>query len=194
MRVAPHGGSKAKERGWAVSHHYRCTEVAHLSIEVKRTDSFVLDAVAELLRDPRLVAALTAPDPHLDADRERRSALTARLAGFERDYEDGLIDGRRRAKAVTKVEADLAEVEERIASSAQAHASSSVLAAVDPGQAFLDAPVDIQRAVLRTVLAVEVRTTEDVIKEKAKTKDARCPGDRLRLTRPGQPEGQAAAS
>jgi site-specific DNA recombinase len=186
MRVAPHGGSKAKERGWAVSHHYRCTEAAHLTIEVQRTDRFVLGAVAELLRDPRLVAALTAPDPHLDADRERRSALAARLAGFERDYEDGLIDGRRFAKAAAKVEADLAEVEERIAASVQAHTSSAVLAAVNPGQAFLDAPLDVQRAVLRTVLAIEVLPSP--------RRGMPWTSDRLRLTRPGQPEGEAAAS
>jgi site-specific DNA recombinase len=38
----------------------------------------------------------------------------------------------------------------------QAATVSPLFSSVDPGAAFLDAPVDVQRAVLRSVLRVEV--------------------------------------
>ena len=54
------------------------------------------------------------------------------------------------------IEAELSEVEERLAQGVQQAAVLPVFSSVDPGQAFLDAPIDIQRAVLRAVLRVEV--------------------------------------
>ena len=54
------------------------------------------------------------------------------------------------------IAAELAVVDARIADAIQRAAASPIASAPDPGAAFLDAPVDIQRAVLAAVLRVEV--------------------------------------
>ena len=52
--------------------------------------------------------------------------------------------------------------------------TSPVLSAVDPGQAFLDAPLDIQRAVLAATVRVEV--------DRAPKRGVAWSSDRLRLS------------
>lgn len=148
MRVAPHSQTKR--------HHYRCGEQAHLSIAVGKTDRFVRDVVAEKLRDPRLVAALTEPDPRLDEYRAQRQNLESKLARIEADYDAGHLTGSEYRAKKDRAESDLGEVDRLIGISTQRSTSSPVLAAADPGLAFLDAPIDVQRAVLRAVLAVTI--------------------------------------
>jgi DNA invertase Pin-like site-specific DNA recombinase len=178
MKAAPHSQSKR--------HHYRCTDQAHLSIAVGPTDRYVAGVVAELLRDPRVVAAMTEPDPHLEEWRAARVNATARLARFEADYESGLIDGVRFARLTAKAEADLIDLDERIAASVQRAQSSDVLAARDPGLAFLEAPLDVQRAVLRALLIVTI--------EPAAKRGAHWSSDRIRLDRPTPPHEEAASA
>ncbi len=48
------------------------------------------------------------------------------------------------------------EIEDQLAEAAQQATVSPVFSALDPGRAFLDAPLDIQRGVVRSVLRVEV--------------------------------------
>jgi hypothetical protein len=112
--------------------------------------------VAELVRDPRIDAAMSPETPDLAADREQRSALAARLEAFESDYALGNITGLQLAKATATVEVELAKVDARLAKGLSRSASSSVLRVPDPGQAFLDAQIDIQRAVLASVLRLDV--------------------------------------
>jgi len=65
-------------------------------------------------------------------------------------------------------------VDSRIATAVQR--STSVLSALDPGATFLAAPVYVQRAVLRSLLRVEVLP--------ASRRGVPWSSDRLRLTRP----------
>lgn len=154
---------KCKERGKQKCdcprmYHYRCSEVAHLSIAAIKTDDFVREVVAERVRDPRLIHALTAnADDAMQGLRDRRQVLVTSLAQTEADYDDDLIDARRYKAKTAKINEELVEIEERLALGVQATTVSPVFNAVDPGAAFLDAPVDVQRAVLRSVLTVTVR-------------------------------------
>jgi DNA invertase Pin-like site-specific DNA recombinase len=156
MRVTPFGGT-ASRPGTPRTHHYRCSESAHLTIKVAETDEHVRAVVADLVRDPLVVAAM---HPHEDAarvaDRERRSLLTARLAGFEADYAEGMVTGAQLRRASERVRAEVEEIDARLVAMTQRETSLPVLDAADPGAAFLAAPVDVQRAVLRAVLRVEV--------------------------------------
>ena len=138
--------------------HYRCSEKAHLSISAVPADEFVRRSVAELVRDPRIVAALTAgkAGDALAADRERRAVLAARLESFQDDYAAGAITGRQLAKATATVTAEIEAIDVRMASGLQRSAASEILSRRDPGAAFLKAPVDVQRAVVRTVCTVTV--------------------------------------
>ena len=90
------------------------------------------------------------------ADRRITPRQRTRLDQIEHDYDEGLIDGRRYHSARGRVEAEIAEIEERLAAGVQAATVSPIFASVDPGQMFLDSPLDVQRAVLRSVLRVEV--------------------------------------
>lgn len=154
LRAAPFGGTPS--HSGVRKYHYRCSASAHLTIHTERTDDFVRGVVAELVRDPRVVAAMRPDDAHLAGDRERRATLAARLEGFETDYALGRITGAQLQKATTRVSEELAQVDARLASGLRQSAAASVAGAADPGAAFLRAPLDVQRAVLSAVLTVEV--------------------------------------
>ncbi|MFF2452124.1 recombinase family protein [Isoptericola sp. NPDC058082] len=157
MRVTAIGGTGAKRGGKRV-YHYRCQAAAHLTIAQGLTDRHIVDVVARHLQDPRVVAAMTpdTEDGTLAEAREQRAVLVARLEGTERDYDEDLIDARRYAAKRDKITAELAEVDARLVAATQQTMASPIAGAVDPAEAFRAAPVDIQRAVLREILTVEV--------------------------------------
>jgi DNA invertase Pin-like site-specific DNA recombinase len=140
---------------------YRCVENLHLTISEEPTDEHVRGVVAEIVKDPRVVASLGASRDQetsalVAADRKQRDVLAARLDSFERDYAAGAITGAQLAKAAARVQADIQEVETRLAKAVQRAAASPLFAAPDPGAAFLAAPVDLQRSVLSTLVTVKV--------------------------------------
>lgn len=174
MRVAPHGGTYGPKSKAQRKHLYRCSQQAHLTITTAPTDEYVREVVAELVRDPRVVAAMHPQDANLADAREQRTKLAARLEAFETDYALGRITGAQLQRATAAVSHELAEVDERLASALRQSTSSSVLRAADPGDAFLNAPIDVQRAVLSTVLRVEVMP--------AAQRGTAWTADRLRIT------------
>lgn len=154
LRATPHGGTHARQ--YERRYLYRCSSSAHLTIGQRQTDEYVRGVVAELVRDPRIVSAMSPESPDLAVDRDKRTRLSSRLEAFETDYALGNISGVQLAKATATVETELAKVDARLATGLSRSASSSVLRAPDPGHAFLDAPIDVQRAVLSSVLEVVV--------------------------------------
>lgn len=173
LRVTRNGREGAKR------HYYRCSERAHLLINQEATDRYVLDAVADVVRDPRIVALMQPEAIDLAPMREERRVLEARLERFERDYALGNVSGAQLSKATALVTKELADVDARIAKAVQQSASSPILSAADPGEAFLAAPLDIQRAVIASVVRVEVQPAQRI--------GAAWSGDRVRLT-PVHPE------
>lgn len=158
MRHAPYArrfkdGTRGERR-----HLYRCSgDTAHLTINAAPTDEHVKKVVAEMCRDPRVVAAMTGGDEALlAAGRERRAVLAASLARTERDYDEDLIDARTRKRKVEKIEAEMVEIDQRLADGAKRTATGAIFAAPDPGAAFLAAPLDLQRAVVSMVVGIEV--------------------------------------
>lgn len=159
MRVTALGSTPSRENQ-ARTYHYRCTASAHLTVLQTKTDAHVRSAVAGLVRDLASSRRCTLrDDDRLSVDRGRRAVLTARLAAFERDYASGAITGSQLKKATDTVAGELAEVDARLVDALRQSTSSPIVSAVDPGQAFLDAPVDVQRVVLAAVLTVEVLPT-----------------------------------
>jgi site-specific DNA recombinase len=137
--------------------NYRCRENNHLTIDAAKTDEWIRGVVAEMVRDDRIRQALTrGTGDAIAADRERRRQLVLRLEQTERDYDEDLIDARRFKTKSQKVEDEIAEIDARMASDLQQSETAKVMNAPDPGAAFLDAPLDIQRGVLRSVLSVTV--------------------------------------
>lgn len=144
-------------RGGRRRYYYRCVDLNHLMIRQDLTDEFILSTVARLVRDPRVVAAMQPHGEDLAPDRLRRQVLLTRLENFEADYANGMVTGPQLQKATESVQAELREVDDRLAVSVRRSTASPIAAALDPGLAFLDAPLDVQRAVLTAVLAVEVK-------------------------------------
>jgi DNA invertase Pin-like site-specific DNA recombinase len=141
---------------------YRCGGFGkpgkHMTTVAHATDAYVRGEVAKIVRDSRIVRAMTAGETDvMQADRERRSLLVTRLEQTEADYDEDLIDARRYKAKTERLTAELAEIEERLAEGVQQAQALPIFADVDPGAAFLAAPLDIQRAVLRAVLRVEVQ-------------------------------------
>jgi len=155
MRTAPNGGTPSKPH----SRHtiYRCVNSAHLTVRADYTDKYVREVVAEKLRDPR-VRALLAPDraPELASARDEIAALRSDLERFEDDYAAKKLSADQLFRFTQRTEAEIADVQERQARLLRTSRLSSILRADDPGAAFLDAPIDVQRAVLAAVLHVEV--------------------------------------
>ncbi|WP_353828210.1 recombinase family protein [Agromyces sp. SYSU T0242] len=175
LRAAAFGGTNARPNH-VRKYHYRCSGAAHLMVLQEPTDAYVRDVVAELVRDPRVIAALSPKAPDLSAERERRAVLETRLSTFEHDYALGDLTGAQLRKATETVKQAIEEIDAALANAVQRSAASPVVGAADPGQAFLDAPIDVQRAVLATVLRVEVLPRPEGMRGKAWT------ADRLRLT------------
>lgn len=137
--------------------NYRCREHNHLTIDAEKTDAWVREVVAEMVRDERIVAALTqGSGDAIAADRERRKQLVLRLEQTDHDYDDDLIDARRYRAKADRITAEIAEVDERMATDLQQSATAKIMNAPDPGAAFLAAPLDVQRAVVRSVLVITV--------------------------------------
>jgi site-specific DNA recombinase len=131
-------------------------------------------AVAELVRDSRVVAAMHPENAQLAAAREQRSMIAARLGSFETDHAMGRITGAQLQKATASVNGELAHIDAKLAPALRRSTSSTVTAAADPGSAFLEAPIDVQRAVLAMVLKVEI--------QRATIRGASWSGDRLKIT------------
>ncbi|AZS39970.1 hypothetical protein CVS54_01288 [Microbacterium oxydans] len=156
MRPAPYGGTNSN-KGRTRKFLYRCTGQAHLTISTDPTDAYVRGAVAEMIRDPRVMAAMRpGEDSVIAADREERAKLSRRLDAFERDYAAGDITAKQLRAATERVSAEIEAVDARMAKALRSSASSTILRADDPGQAFMDAPIDVQRSVLATVLGVTI--------------------------------------
>lgn len=142
-------------------YHYRCSESNHLSVAAVKTDEYVRGVVAELIRDPRIIAALTEGDGDaMKADRERRAVLAASLDKTKAEWDADEIETADYKRKAAKIEAEMEEIDARLASGLQRTAASEIFNRPDPGAAFLNAPIDVQRAVLRTVLRVTVLPVE----------------------------------
>lgn len=157
MRSAVYGKKSHGSR----RHHYRCAESGHVTIAAIAADEEVRSVMVRALADERLIKALTAREgDDAQADRDLRKSLVRRLAQTERDYDEDLIDARRYQTKTAKLQKEITEVDVRLAHAAQHATTSPVLSALDPGAAFLNAPVDVQRALLRQVFRVRIDPAE----------------------------------
>lgn len=180
LRVARKGGtpSDPSPARW----FYRCPDKAHLAIAQPQLDAYVLGFVADVVRDPRIIAALTPKGVDLEPDRQAVAVLRQRLRRTDMDYDNDLIDGQRHRVKTAKLNAEIAVIEKRMAQATQRGTSSPILSAADPGAALLGAPVDIQRAVLATVVRVSVtqsrpeargkRLNDDLLRERVRIESA----------------------
>lgn len=133
---------------------YSCPS-RHVARSVEHVEEYVREVVCGFLGRPDARDVLT-PRPESNGPlRERARVLRARLAEFEADYAEGLIGARVLREVTAKVEAELNDVEARLAAAAPLP-GSAVLAAPDPAATFLAAPLDVQRALVSRLFTVTV--------------------------------------
>jgi site-specific DNA recombinase len=133
---------------------YRCRSGAHVNRAQGPVDTFVRAVIAARLSQ---VSDLLTPRTQGEAKLvEAVGRARERLARNDEDYDAGYIDGPRYKAARDRGERDLREAQAALAA-AQSSAELSVLStAPDPGQAFLAAPLMVQRAVVETLAQVSL--------------------------------------
>lgn len=133
---------------------YRCRDGAHVNRARGAVDDYVRAVIAARLSK---VIDLLTPTTQAEAKLvEAVGRARERLARNDEDYDAGYIDGPRYKAARDRGENDLREAQAALAA-AQTDAELSALStAPDPGQAFLAAPLMVQRAVIATLAVVRL--------------------------------------
>lgn len=139
---------------------YRCNALSHVSRGQAAVDQFVLAVLAERLRLPDAARLLTRESPEtVEPLRAEAAALRRRLDQVALDYAEGSLTGRQAKLATDTIQAKLGATETALAAAGRTNGLGAVLAAPDPGQAFLDAPLGRQRAVIDALANVTVLPT-----------------------------------
>lgn len=128
----------------------------HLTREHRHVDAFVLDLIAERLADPNLSALLAPVGDDMKPVVEESKALRARLAKIDNEYDEGIIDGRRWKSAKENVAAKLREIDKKLATRKGGAALGKIAESADPAQAFRDASLMAQRAVIDALCTVRL--------------------------------------
>ena len=112
--------------------------------------------IAEYLRDPRFAKAFEDRSEQVGEDRQSRALQVRRLETIENDYAEGLTNGTAFKKANLKVQKNIEEIDKRLSAAMRRSVTSPVSNAENPIEAFRKASIDVQRAVLNTLIRVEI--------------------------------------
>lgn len=135
---------------------YRCKAKSHLSRKLADVDEVVRSVISARLD----AANIPLDDPHdepvLQSDRDELAALRSRREQIALDYADGLLDGSQLRIATARLDEQVEGLEEKITRQVSGSALGELVAADQPGQAFLDAPIGTQRAILNALATVTI--------------------------------------
>jgi site-specific DNA recombinase len=134
---------------------YYCA--GHVIREHSHVDRFVKDVIAERLADSNLSNLLAPVGDDLRPVVEASKQLRARLAKIDNEYDEGIIDGRRWKAAKEKVAVKLQEVDRKLATRKGGAALGKIAESPDPAQAFRDASLMGQRAVIDALCTVRLQ-------------------------------------
>ncbi|GAB7068773.1 recombinase family protein [Mycolicibacterium hodleri] len=134
---------------------YRCKE-KHVNRSQSQVDPYVLDVVAERLRQSDIADLLAPARADLAPLLEVAGRLSARLEQIESDYDAGLINGVRYASANDRIRAELAAVQQEMADADSGSALGLLLGSKDPASEFLNAGLMTQRAIVDALATVRL--------------------------------------
>jgi site-specific DNA recombinase len=139
---------------------YKCraTGPGHVARSAPAVDQLVLAVIGERLARPDAVGLLRPAVLGIDPAglQAEAMALRGRLDEAADSFADGVITQTQLAKITARVRARLADVEAEMAAGRRASAVDPLLTATDPRAAWLAAPIDRQRAVIRELVDVTV--------------------------------------
>jgi DNA invertase Pin-like site-specific DNA recombinase len=145
------GGAKGRKA-------YRC-KPGHVNRNAADLDRFVRHVIAARLRRADLADLLAghSDDPgKYEALQAEAMAVRARLKELARLYMTEVIDAGALAEGTRVGQERLADIEQAQADAVRVSALDSLAGSPDPGQAFLDADLDRQRGIVRTLVTVEL--------------------------------------
>lgn len=134
---------------------YRCRECS-FSRNMPAIDEVVVGLVRRVLERADFGDRLVKNDPEGEKLAAEISEVRARLATFEADYDNGLIDGQRFKTAVDKARAELDQLNGRLARRSSGVSLSHILRAEDPVAAYDAAPLMVRRGVIAALMTVTV--------------------------------------
>jgi site-specific DNA recombinase len=128
----------------------------HLTREHRRVDAFVLDVIAARLAQPNLSELLAAPEDDTKPVLEEAKRLRAKLDRLKNDYFAELIDAAEYKEGKERVNAELREIDKKLATRKGGAALGRIAGSPDPAQAFRDASLMAQRAVIDALVTVRL--------------------------------------
>jgi DNA invertase Pin-like site-specific DNA recombinase len=135
---------------------YRCPRL-NLTRRVEQVDSFVREVVAAHLRQPGGPDLAASDGVDTAALRSELAALSSKMERLPALWMDGKLTEAQMVQGTADCQARKDAISTALAAAAGEWALGPVLAAVDPGAAFLEAPLDVQRAVVSHLVTVTLQ-------------------------------------
>lgn len=157
-----HSKSRGRLYRCTVSFEHGADRTGHVTRKMEPVDAYVAAAVVAMLNRPELVAGIR------DAATDRRPAvdssaevveLTGRRNALSRLFAQGTISEAQLVEGTAELTTRLDAIQHEVMRQSGSVALSRLLVNEDPGAAFTDAPVEVQREVIRALLTVEVQST-----------------------------------
>jgi len=140
--------------------YYSC-KAGHLNRTRSAIDDFVRALVVERLKRKDLRRRKKQADPEIkDAFSERIAEQRARIARAERDYDAEVIEGEDLARIRKAARAEITRLEAERLTSGTGTVLAPILGTSDPAQAFLEAPMALQRTMIDTLMTVALRRAQ----------------------------------
>lgn len=136
---------------------YVCEQRGHVYRVRRHVDEYVVDVIAERLSRPDFTELLAPVGEDMAPVIAESDRLRKRLAIIDTEYDEGIIDGRRWRSAKERVQAELAQVDKKLATRTGGAALAGVLTAPDPAKAFREASLMGQRAVVEALCVVRLK-------------------------------------
>ena len=137
--------------------YYSCKD-GHMNRTRDAIDSFVRALVVERLKRRDLKRRKKQADPEVkDAFSEQIAQQRARIARAERDYDAEVIEGADLARIRAAARAEITRLEAERLASGTGTVLAPILGTPDPAEAFLAAPIALQRTMIDTLMTVTLR-------------------------------------
>ena len=147
------------------ANRYWCPEGGHITRTQAPIDELVLRLMLARLSQPDALEVFRQDTGALMTETETEAQLLeTRLATFERDYDEGLIDGRRYQVATEKARADLAELYAKRASIVGGNALAEVMRSGAPAEAFSSASLGVKRSIIDALVSVTLLPRKQGVK------------------------------
>lgn len=136
------------------AHYYSC-KYGHLNRSRSAIDDYVRAVVVERLKRKDLTKKTKQPNPDSkDIYSQKITEQRARIARAERDYDAEIIEGTDLSRIRNAARAEIKRLEAERLASGTGILLRHILGVENPAEAFMEAPIAIQRALVDTLMTV----------------------------------------